>query len=140
MIYTIGHGTHSIQDFFVTLAENDINRVVDVRSYPASRRAPQFNRQKLERECEIRNIEYVWRGKSLGGFGEIPEDFFMRGIAELRTHEKSSKTVIMCSETDHTKCHRYQKITPVLEKSGIAVTHLVVIDGEPKKNITLSDF
>jgi len=140
MIYTIGHGTHSIQDFFATLVEKKINCIVDVRSYPASRRAPQFNHLKLEKECDRRNIQYIWRGKSLGGFGEVEHEFFMKGVAELIKYEQQHETVIMCSESDHTKCHRYQKITPELAKVGIEVTHLIVMEGKPKKNITLSDF
>lgn len=140
MIYTIGHGTHSIQDFFATLAEKKINCIVDVRSYPASRRAPQFNRQKIGQECDKRNIQYLWRGKSLGGFGEVEHEFFMGGVADLIKYEQKHETVIMCSESDYKKCHRYQKITPELVKEGIEVTHLFVMDGEPKKSITLSDF
>lgn len=43
----------------------------------------------------------------------------MAGIQELIEKSKENVIAIMCSETDYKKCHRYQKITPELEKAGI---------------------
>jgi len=129
MIYSIGHGTADINLFIATLRENGIGTIIDVRSSPYSKRAPQFNRDKLEKICRHKHIEYLWRGKSLGGFGEIPEDFFMKGIVELLEKGVKSDIVLMCSESNHKKCHRYYKITPELEKAGLEVTHLKVIEG-----------
>ena len=129
MIYTIGHGMADMSLFMATLRENGIEILIDVRSSPYSKRAPQFNRDKLEKVCRHKHIEYLWRGKSLGGFGEIPEDFFMKGIVELLEKGVKSNIVLMCSETDYKRCHRYYKITPELEKAGLEVTHLKVIEG-----------
>lgn len=126
MISTIGHGLSEIKDFFDTLKDNGIDTLIDVRSKPYSRRAPQFNRSKLEAACENENIYYHWRGESLGGFGVISGEVFMGGITELIERSSDKNLVIMCSEGDYKKCHRYQKITPELEKAGIPVVHLKV--------------
>lgn len=126
MIYTIGHGKATIKQFIDTLKDNGIFVLIDVRSQPYSRRASQFNRNKLEKACRYEHIEYLWRGKSLGGFGEIPRDFFIKGIEEIITKSIDDDIVLMCSEGDYKKCHRYQKITPELEKAGITVIHLAV--------------
>src|SRR6516164_8494091 len=40
--------------------------LVDIRSFPASRRLPHFNRESLEVELPQRGIAYVWM-KELGG-------------------------------------------------------------------------
>jgi len=126
IIYTIGHGRTGIKQFMDMLKNNRIDILVDVRSSPYSKRAPAYNLQMLEKVCRHEHIEYLWRGKLLGGFGEIPQDFFMKGVNELIEKSKEGIVVIMCSETDYTKCHRYYKITPELEKGGLEVTHLVV--------------
>ena len=126
MIYTVGHGKNDIKEFMDVLKKHKIRTLIDVRSIPRSRWVPAYNRQKLEVLCPDENIEYIWRGKSLGGFGEIPHEFFMKGISELVERGKEDNIIIMCSESDYTKCHRYQKITPELEKAGVAVTHLKV--------------
>src|SRR5277367_3131264 len=66
LIYTIGHSTHPIDRFIGLLAMNDIRAVADVRSYPSSKRWPQFNQAELEGALSPANIHYRWM-KPLGG-------------------------------------------------------------------------
>ncbi|EKY26001.1 hypothetical protein HMPREF0185_02628, partial [Brevundimonas diminuta 470-4] len=42
--FTIGHATRTLDQFVELLMESRIGMVVDVRSMPASRTNPQFNR------------------------------------------------------------------------------------------------
>ena len=46
-IYTIGHSTHTSEDFFQMLKDNKIDMIVDVRSVPYSKYAPQFNQENI---------------------------------------------------------------------------------------------
>jgi len=41
-IWTIGHSTRSTEEFLALLHEHAIDSLVDVRSFPGSRRCPQF--------------------------------------------------------------------------------------------------
>src|SRR5688500_15559031 len=66
-IWTIGHGTRPLEEFIELLTHVGVERVVDVRSFPGSRRHPQFGRDALEVELEGAGIDYAWR-RDLGGF------------------------------------------------------------------------
>ncbi|MBE3045059.1 DUF488 domain-containing protein, partial [Candidatus Bathyarchaeota archaeon] len=43
-IFTVGHSTHSLEDFLDILKEHQIEVLVDVRKLPGSNRYPQFNK------------------------------------------------------------------------------------------------
>jgi len=45
-LYTIGHSTRSFEELIELLREHDIQILVDVRSWPSSRRYP-FSTEKL---------------------------------------------------------------------------------------------
>ena len=65
-IYTIGHSTRTFDELVAALQAHDIRMLVDIRSFPASRRMPHFNRESLEVELPKQGIAYVWM-KELGG-------------------------------------------------------------------------
>ena len=46
-IFSIGHSTHSFEDFAALLAQEGVERIVDVRKLTGSRRFPQFNADVL---------------------------------------------------------------------------------------------
>lgn len=125
-LYTIGHSITPLQLFFDTLNQHEITFLIDVRSKPFSRRVPAYNRPALEKACKRERIGYKWCGETLGGFGEIEPALFLEAINELIQKCESHTIVLMCSEGDYKKCHRYQKITPELEKRGLEVTHIAV--------------
>lgn len=72
-IHTIGHSTRTIGVLIELLKTHDIEMVVDVRRWPASRRLPHFNRESLNTELKTEGIDYVWRG-DLGGFRKPAPD------------------------------------------------------------------
>jgi hypothetical protein len=43
-IFTIGHSTYSYEHFLILLQQHQIEYLIDVRSAPYSRIAPQFNK------------------------------------------------------------------------------------------------
>src|ERR1700721_1437626 len=65
-LYTIGHSTHSLQEFLAILAAQHITHIVDVRSIPKSRHVPWFNEKKLENSLRKHKIHYTHLAK-LGG-------------------------------------------------------------------------
>jgi hypothetical protein len=66
-IYSIGHSRHSGERFTALLRAQQIARLVDVRSYPVSKWAPQFEKLALARLLARHAIEYLFLGRELGG-------------------------------------------------------------------------
>jgi uncharacterized protein (DUF488 family) len=115
------------------LHRHGIRLVVDVRSSPYSRHAPQANQQTLSRTLQTVGIEYRWMGDSLGGKPgrEIPDydklrerPPFREGISALLSLALEQRTAIMCAEGDHRRCHRHKLIAPELLDQGFAVLHI----------------
>lgn len=80
-IYTVGHSTHSLEEFLEILRAHQIRTLADIRSYPASRRLPWFQgpqyppfmtreeamrHEALETALPQAGIAYVWL-RELGG-------------------------------------------------------------------------
>jgi len=66
IIWTIGHSTHSFKEFIDMLKSFQIECVVDIRSFPGSRRYPHFNKETLEVSLPKNNIKYC-HFRDLGG-------------------------------------------------------------------------
>jgi uncharacterized protein (DUF488 family) len=146
-ILTIGHGAREIDAFLDLLHAVGVERVVDVRTAPGSRRHPQFGRDALGDALEGAGIGYVWRGADLGGFRRplpdsphtaIRNDSF-RGYADhmdttafaealgwLIETSRDDVTAVMCAETLWWRCHR-RMIADALVARGGRVQH--VMDG-----------
>ena len=66
IIWTIGHSTRPIEEFIGMLQSFDIRMLADVRSFPGSKRYPQFNKEALEISLRKNDISYIHL-KALGG-------------------------------------------------------------------------
>lgn len=122
-IYSLGHSTRNIQDFVAILRQNRISLVVDARSVPFSKYAPQFNRYNLEHSLKVCGLEYVYRGRSIGGRG------INRGQNETldelaRAAMGGVRMAIICAEKSHLDCHRYTMLAPLFKARGIEMEHL----------------
>lgn len=145
MIYTIGHGSRSIEEFVGLLKDAAIECLVDVRAYPASRRHPQFARESLECSLADAGIRYVWEGKALGGRRKsgknsphvalrnpgfrayadyMADGTFREGLARLIGLGSAPPAAIMCAERLPWKCHRYL-LADSLVARGVRVLHLM---------------
>jgi uncharacterized protein (DUF488 family) len=122
-IYTIGHSLVGTNDFLKKLREHQIDILVDVRTIPYSHRAKQFNREILDKVLTTNKIKYLYRGKNLGGLGENIDYF--ETVDELSLLSKQKTIVLMCSEGEYKKCHRYTTLTPSFEKNGVLVEHIL---------------
>ncbi len=143
-IYTIGHSTRTIEDLIAALQAHAIEVVVDIRSFPMSRRLPHFNREALEKSLPASGIEYVWE-KQLGGrrkkirpdspnTGLRSDSFrnyadymltpeFRGAIEELVIRAEQKRVAIMCAERVYFRCHR-MLVSDWLAAHGHTVLHI----------------
>lgn len=146
-IYTIGHSTRSLDEFFALLERSSIEFLVDVRAFPGSRRYPHFNREALESSLRDVQIGYLhcpslggrrrasadgapsaWRNDSFRAYAEyMRTTAFHEGLADLIRRGDASRTVIMCSEAVPWRCHR-TLVSDALMGRGVAVEH--ILDGK----------
>lgn len=126
-LYTIGHSTHTLQEFLDILHAHQITQIVDVRTIPKSRHVPWFNQKELKASLREEKIAYAhipklgglrrtiknsinmgWRNASFRGFADYmqtPE--FFQGLKELKgLIKKENKVALMCAEAVPWRCHR----------------------------------
>lgn len=130
-IFTIGYSNRKIEDFISKLKENNIKLVVDVRSRPFSRWNPKFSRPSLEKELKKYSIKYLFKGNNLGGLYENID--FEDNINQVIQLSLSQRLVVMCTEGEPEKCHRYQTLAPAFENKGATVNHIRWIKAEKLK-------
>jgi uncharacterized protein (DUF488 family) len=139
-IYSIGHSAHSFEELLRLLTSNRIDVVVDSRSAPYSKFAPQFDREAIQRDLMQSGIKYLFLGSELGGrpnnasyydarghvlYGRITKDpAFLSGIARLERGMESFRVALMCGEEDPANCHRRLLVGRVLAERGHEIMHI----------------
>jgi uncharacterized protein (DUF488 family) len=129
LIFTLGTGRRSEEDFIEILLAHDIGTLIDVRRVPRSKIAS-FNRANLEGLLKSEGIGYHYLGDELGGLRRggyleyIHTDDFRRGIAALESLASDRLSVIICAEKLPWKCHR-KWISRELHKRGWLVEHII---------------
>lgn len=145
-IWTIGHSTRSIEEFIAILMSFRIGAVVGIRSFPGSRKFPQFNKEALEVSLPQNELRYIhlknlggrrkvnthskntsWRHLSFRGYADFMEtDEFKEGIKELEQVASKQRTAYMCSEAVWWRCHR-SLVSDYLKINGWKVMHIMGI-------------
>ena len=145
-VWTIGHSTHTLEEFVPMLHSFNIEKVVDIRSFPCSRNFPQFNKEALEISLPENNINYIhlrklggrrkvnpeskntsWRHAAFRGYADYMEtDSFTEGIKELNEIIQQQRTAYMCSEAVWWRCHR-SMVSDYLKANGWEVQHIMQI-------------
>lgn len=144
-LYTVGHGARSTDELIALLREAGIDRLVDVRAVPRSRRHPHFGYGPLGARLQATGIGYDWRGKAFGGLrrggdsGHHPalaeaafrayaehmeSDAFAQAARELIDRANRERLCLMCAERDPRRCHR-ALIADWLATHGHRVVHLI---------------
>ena len=141
-IHTVGHGNRSTEELVAVLRSAAVDRLVDVRRYPASRRHPHMSEEALRRSLPDLGVAYEWRGDELGGRrtarpgsrhpGWRNEAF--RGYADhtdtpvfrdaLTQLLADAPLAVMCAETLWWNCHR-RLIADAAVVRGAEVVHLL---------------
>jgi uncharacterized protein (DUF488 family) len=140
LVFTVGHSNHSAEKFAILLGKHEIEVLVDIRSRPYSRHAPQFNASGIEATLSGEGIRYRFLGRELGGRPEGGEFYdtegrvdytlvegsqlFLDGIKRLEQEIKTRKVALLCSEEDPTRCHRRLLVGRALEERGITLLHI----------------
>jgi uncharacterized protein (DUF488 family) len=65
MIWTVGHSTRGLEEFLSLLAKFRIEALADVRSFPGSRKYPQYGKEPLAAALRSLAIEYHWPSASI---------------------------------------------------------------------------
>jgi len=144
-VFTVGHSNHPIGVFIALLRAHGIEALADVRSYPGSRRNPQFNQAALREALNAAGISYHHM-VSLGGKRESPEGAGMEKSRPFSTYIEHAKTeqfqlslkqledmtsgrrvAVMCAEALWTNCHR-SIIAEEMTRHGFTVTHIMPDD------------
>lgn len=124
-VYSIGHSNQSADQLIALLQQHGIALLADVRSNPASRFVPQFNRENLRKSLDAAGIGYRWLGQALGGKPRAPEPVFNAGIGNLLDLAGEQRVAMMCAERDPLHCHRTHLVTPALLQRGASVAHIL---------------
>ena len=141
-IWTIGHSTRTLDDFIDVLWHFKIVLLVDVRSYPGSRKNPQFNKEILSKSLPQKDRIQTfkrsgWKAQEQGRFKEpgleksmfrgyadyMESEVFLKGINDLMEAAYEKRTVVMCSELLWWRCHR-SMIADYLKVNGFEVIHI----------------
>lgn len=126
VVLTIGHSTHTMEEFLRLLQAHGATCVVDVRTVPRSRHNPQFNKTSLPRSLKKAGLGYVhmpglgglrharqdsinmgWRNASFRGYADYmqtPE--FEQSLDELIQLARRQQIALMCAEAVPWRCHR----------------------------------
>ena len=143
-VWTIGHSTRSAEEFIQILAAQRIEALVDVRSFPGSRRYPHFNKPELAEILSNAGIEYshspelggrrkpnpdsrntAWKNASFRAYADHMEsNEFEKGIEGLLKLSQTKRTAVMCAEAVWWRCHR-SLISDYLKANEVEVIHIV---------------
>ena len=135
--YTVGYGSHDIDQFLDILEVAEVRTVIDVRHTPVSLHKPSFSRENLNNALDGRGIKYIHRG-DLG----VPRDVRDRaaqsgsrdeiwswyetnvlgqwpeGHLKELIEDQEQPIAFLCMEADPTKCHRHLLFL-TLEEAGL---------------------
>lgn len=143
-VWTIGHSTRPADEFNEILLAHRITALVDVRSFPGSRRYPHFNKPELSRNLEARGIFYAhnpklggrrrptsnsknmaWKNASFRAYADhLESEEFKEGIEGLLEDATTKRTAVMCAEALWWRCHR-SLIADFLKANGVDVVHIL---------------
>jgi len=128
-IWTIGHADRDFDAIAAALVDHGVQTIVDVRSQPYSKWAPDFVKATLEESAATAGFGYRWMGKTLGG-RPVPDALHLAaGLDELVGLCTHSHVVLLCAEGDPVHCHRDKLLAPALSERGYEVVH-ILSDGD----------
>ena len=143
-IWTVGHSTRSAEEFIEILRAQGVELLLDVRTFPASRRYPQFNKAELRTALDKEGIEYeheprlggrrrarpdshntAWRNAQFRGYADhMGTDEFKQGVRALLELASNKRVAVMCAEAVWWRCHR-SLIADYLKAVGHEVIHIL---------------
>jgi uncharacterized protein (DUF488 family) len=141
-ILTIGYEGASVEDFLATLKAAGVQRLLDIRELPISRRKG-FSKNALSAAVREAGIEYSHE-RSLGSprhirhrlreDGDLARFFrdFREYLATQRTlldtlaRTTAGTLALLCYERNHAECHRSVVADALASRAQSTIRHLIV--------------
>ena len=145
-LFTVGHGTRSTAELAAVVRASGVERLVDVRRHPGSRRHPHLGRDALAVDLPALGVAYEWWGEHLGGrrrpaagsrhrawrndafrgyADHMDTEAFRHAFGRLLVSLASAPpTAVMCAETLWWRCHR-RLVADAAVLAGVEVVHLL---------------
>ncbi|OBK49431.1 DUF488 family protein [Mycobacterium sp. 1081908.1] len=146
MLYTIGHGAKTADELTAALRRHGITLLVDVRSFPGSRRNPDVSKDAMPGWLNAAGIAYRHE-PDLGGRRKAPDTRLLRdqwwenpAFANYAAHTRTPEfraayerllhdagagdVAIMCGEPTWWRCHR-RMIADLATHDGDRVLHIM---------------
>jgi uncharacterized protein (DUF488 family) len=144
-LLTVGHGTLAAGELAGLLTGAGVELLVDVRSYPGSRRNPQFGREAMAEWVPGSGLGYRWerrlggrrrarpdsvnvalRNEAFRGYADhMAGEEFRSGLDAVLAEAAEWRTAVMCSETVWWRCHRRLLSDAAVLVRGAGVRHLM---------------
>lgn len=144
-LHTVGHGTLAAQALVALLHDAGVAGIVDVRSFPGSRRHPQYGREAMEQWVPAAGLDYAWvrrlggrrpaaassphvalRHDAFRGYADHMETAdFLAGVDELLALADHRPVAVMCSESVWWRCHRRLLADHLTLVRHVEVIHLM---------------
>jgi uncharacterized protein (DUF488 family) len=135
-VFTVGYEGRSVDDFVATLRAAKIDRVIDVRALPLSRRRG-FSKTKLSEALASAKIEYVHLRIAGNPYRDQRADI-KRCLALYRGHLERSPEVIasvleathgyraalLCVEREACNCHRSVIASKLAQHADVQIADL----------------
>lgn len=138
-ILSVGHSTHSLEDFLGLLAEHGVEALVDVRRFPRSRRHPHFNTEVLAGAVPVYrweedlggrrsrvpgSVNGGWEVEAFQGYADwTASPAWQAALERLESRARERPTAYMCAEAPWWRCHR-RLISDALFVRGWDVQHI----------------
>jgi len=143
-VFTVGHSTRTIEEFFTLLRSYKVTLIVDVRTVPLSRHNPQFNKDALSEAVKAQGLRYIhmpdlgglrrpnadsvnlaWKNKSFRGYADYMQTReFTDNLLKLIAIARENCLAIMCAEAVPWRCHR-SLISDALTVRRVKVRHIL---------------
>lgn len=146
MLYTIGHGAKTAEEITAALRRHSVTLLVDVRSFPGSRRNPDVSKEAMPDWLGAAGIAYRHE-PDLGGRRKppsepVPRDLWWqnRAFANYAAHTRTPgfqaayerllrdadvcNVAVMCGEPTWWRCHR-RMIADLATRDGHEVWHIM---------------
>lgn len=138
-LFTVGHSSHTAEHFLGLLLRHEITALCDVRSFPWSKRNPQFDRENLKPLLKESGISYVFLGKELGARTDdrtcyengrvqyhrlAATQAFRDGIHRIQLGMEQHRIALVCAERDPITCHRMVLVCRHLRSPEVRIGHI----------------
>ncbi|MBS1706137.1 MAG: DUF488 domain-containing protein [Armatimonadetes bacterium] len=137
MIYTIGYGQNTFEEFVARLRSYGVTHLGDVRSIPYSNYQAEFRGETLGELCKSHGLKYVYLGDRLGAFPPTEASanlsreehralpLFREAIDRIIASSERMTLCLMCGCSRPEVCHRSTLLAEELDDRGVPVTHIL---------------